>query len=64
MGRARSTWLVDEEPLCERLEDASARRTRGVAAQTLLRAFQSARADRRKLRPLGTWTPEGHVTQP
>ncbi|MCT9143674.1 hypothetical protein [Streptomyces violarus] len=36
-------------PLYERLEDAGTRRIRGIAAQTLLLAFQLAHANRRKL---------------
>ncbi|MFE5602556.1 hypothetical protein ACFQ8O_25605 [Streptomyces coelicoflavus] len=37
------------DPLYERLEDAGTRRIRGIAAQTLLLAFQLAHANRRKL---------------
>ncbi|MEU0677916.1 hypothetical protein ABZ330_34555 [Streptomyces sp. NPDC006172] len=39
-----------KDPLYERLEDAGTRRIRGIAAQTLLLAFQLAHANRRKLR--------------
>ncbi|MFE9092767.1 hypothetical protein [Streptomyces sp. NPDC007264] len=39
-----------KDPLYERLEDADTRRIRGIAAQTLLLAFQLAHANRRKLR--------------
>lgn len=39
-----------KDPLYERLEDAGTRRVRGIAAQTLLLAFQLAHANRRKLR--------------
>ncbi|MFI7143091.1 hypothetical protein ACIBQ5_36995 [Streptomyces massasporeus] len=76
-----------KDRLQERLEDAGTRRIRGIAAQTLLLAFQLAHANRRKLaswadaialsgerprrrptrrrrtKPLGTWTPKGHITQ-
>ena len=38
-----------KDPLYERLEDAGTRRIRGIAAQTLLLAFQLAHASRRKL---------------
>ncbi|WP_146046153.1 hypothetical protein [Streptomyces cahuitamycinicus] len=38
-----------EDRLQERLEDAGTRRIRGIAAQTLLLAFQLAHANRRKL---------------
>ncbi len=41
-----------KDRLYERLEDAGTRRIRGIAAQTLLLAFQLAHANRRKLR---TW---------
>ncbi|MFJ6130418.1 hypothetical protein ACIQKE_35630 [Streptomyces griseoviridis] len=39
-----------KDTLYERLEDAGTRRIRGIAAQTLLLAFQLAHANRRKLR--------------
>ncbi|MFF9406003.1 hypothetical protein ACF1B0_10775 [Streptomyces anandii] len=39
-----------KDPLYERLEDPGTRRIRGIAAQTLLLAFQLAHANRRKLR--------------
>ncbi|EHN72304.1 hypothetical protein SMCF_8244 [Streptomyces coelicoflavus ZG0656] len=39
-----------KDRLYERLEDAGTRRIRGIAAQTLLLAFQLAHANRRKLR--------------
>jgi hypothetical protein len=85
-GRA-SESLIIKHRLQERLEDAGTRRIRGIAAQTLLLAFQLAHANRRKLaswadaialggerprrrptrrrrtKPLGTWTPKGHITQ-
>ncbi|WP_030665764.1 hypothetical protein [Streptomyces cellulosae] len=38
-----------KDPLYERLEDAGTRRIRGIAARTLMLAFQLAHANRRKL---------------
>ncbi|MDX3634136.1 hypothetical protein PV728_28495 [Streptomyces europaeiscabiei] len=38
-----------KDPFYERLEDAGTRRIRGIAAQTLLPAFQLAHANRREL---------------
>ncbi|WP_416520549.1 hypothetical protein [Streptomyces achromogenes] len=76
-----------KDPLHERLEESGTRRVRGIAAQTILLAFQLAHANlrklaawadatalngdrprrrptrRRKTKPLGTWTPKGHVTR-
>ncbi|QLE75260.1 hypothetical protein FGW37_29960 [Streptomyces rectiverticillatus] len=75
-----------KDPLHEAIEQAGTRRIRGIAAQTLLLAFQLAHANRRKIdrwlatippdghpprrrptrrrptRPLGIWTPAGHLT--
>jgi hypothetical protein len=71
----------------EGIEHADNRRVRGIAAQTLLLAFQLAHANERKinawfatlpgpdgfrteelvtkkLKPLGTWTPQGHSDPP
>ncbi|MFI8927131.1 hypothetical protein ACIG3E_05500 [Streptomyces sp. NPDC053474] len=75
-----------KDPAYEAIEQAGRRRIRGIAAQTLLLAFQLAHANQRKLtrwvdtlpavgarprrrptrrrptKPLGTWTPTGHLT--
>jgi hypothetical protein len=75
-----------KDPAREAIEQAGRRRVRGIAAQTLLLAFQLAHANQRKLarwldtlpdpgqrprrrptrrrrtKPLGTWTPTGHLT--
>ena len=71
----------------EGIEHAGNRRVRGIAAQTLLLAFQLAHANERKInawlatlpgpdglphrrarhkkpKPLGTWTPTGHLDPP
>ncbi|WP_242910729.1 hypothetical protein [Actinomadura terrae] len=71
----------------EGIEHGGNRRVRGVAAQSLLLAFQLAHANERKInawlatlpgpdgrphrraryktpKPLGTWTPTGHITPP
>lgn len=75
-----------KDPIYEAIEQPGRRRIRGIAAQTLLLAFQLAHANRRKIdrwldtlspdghpphrrptrrrptRPLGSWTPTGHLT--
>ncbi|WP_155057102.1 hypothetical protein [Streptomyces blattellae] len=75
-----------KDPLYEAIEQPGTRRIRGIAAQTILLAFQLAHANRRKIdrwlatippdghpprrrptsrrptRPLGSWTPTGHLT--
>ncbi|MCC9706945.1 hypothetical protein E4N62_17715 [Streptomyces sp. MNU76] len=47
---SKASTATPRTPLYERLEDAGTRRIRGIAAQTLLLAFQLAHANRRKLR--------------
>lgn len=75
-----------KDPLQEAIEQPGTRRIGGIAAQTLLPAFQLAHANRRKIdrwlatippdghpsrrrptrrrptRPIGSWTPTGHLT--
>lgn len=75
-----------KDPTYEAIEQPGTRRIRGIAAQTILLAFQLAHANRRKIdrwlatippdghpphrrptrrrptKPLGSWTPTGHLT--
>lgn len=46
----RGLQRLRQEPLAEGIESAGSRRIRGIAAQTILLAFQLAHANRRKIR--------------